>query len=854
MSRASAGRQLGAFRGMPMTTKPSYAELERRVIKLEAEVARNARYAGINRSLFEIAAAVGSSANLSELFPAIHRSLSAIIDTTNFFIALYDGGRDTITFPYQIHLKKVELSYLTGVTGRDCLTARVLESRQPLLMTRTEIEQQRAETGWDVALEEIPESWLGVPLIARNTLIGAMVVQSYEGPSFYDATDVETLSAVAVQVATAIERKQIEERLQASVGRFRRIIENVKEISIQGYDRERRVTFWNPASEKIYGYSEQEALGNRLEDLIIPPAMRDAVIGMIDRWVAGGEAIPPGELLLVDKYGRDVPVFSSHVLCESAAGREMFCIDIDLRPIKQAELALRESELKHRTFFSAINDAVFVYPYREQGFAPFIEVNDIACRRYGYTREELLQLTVANMNSGNNTVLQGAAEYRRQLLEKGQLVFEAKHVKKSGEIFPVEINANIIEQGGEPVILAVVRDISERKNSEREREKLEDQLRQAQKLESIGRLAGGVAHDFNNMLGVIIGRTDMIMDDVMSSPFHDDLLEIHKAASRSADLTRQLLTFARKQSVSLQVLDLNEKVADIYTILRRLIGEAIELSWQPCGNLWSVKMDPGQVDQILTNLCVNGRDAITGTGRIVINLGNIVVPPDHEFRAQGVTPGQFVVLTVTDNGCGIEKEVLDNLFEPFFTTKATGRGTGLGLATLYGIVRQNHGFVEVKSSPGRGSRFSVYLPRCEAIGRQAAETVIPWLPPKKNMTVLLVEDEPAILTMTEAMLKRLGFQVMAVESPQKALALAAEATASIDILLSDIVMPEMDGWQLAEKIAVLHPGICRVLMSGYTEEIAGVTKMVAEKGVYFIQKPFTKHELSSKLGMIIMSE
>ena len=837
-----------------MTTKPSYAELERRVQNLEAAVARNERYAGINRSLFEIAASVGSSANLAELFPAIHRSLSAIIDTTNFFIALYDEERDTITFPYQIHLKKVELPYLTGATGKDSLTVRVLESRQPLLITRAEIERQRAEKGWAVALEEIPESWLGVPLVSRDILIGAMVVQSYEGPSFYDATDVETLSAVAVQVATAIERKQIEERLQASVGRFRRIIENVKEISIQGYDRERRVTFWNPASEKIYGYSEQEALGQRLEDLIIPAAMRDWVVRMVDQWVAGGEAIPPGELVLVDKYGRDAPVFSSHVLIESEVGKtEMFCIDIDLQPIKQAELALRESELKHRTFFSAINDAVFVYPYREQGFAPFIEVNDIACRRYGYTREELLQLTVAEVNSGNNTVLQGAAEHRRQLLEKGQLVFEAKHVKKSGEIFPVEINANIVEQGGRPVVLAVVRDISERKNSEHEREKLEDQLRQAQKLESIGRLAGGVAHDFNNMLGVIIGRTDMIMDDVMSSPFHDDLLEIHKAASRSADLTRQLLTFARKQSVSLQVLDLNEKVADIYTMLRRLIGEAIELSWQPCGNLWSVKMDPGQVDQILTNLCVNARDAIAGTGRIAISLGNIVVSPEHEFRAQGVMPGQFVVLTVTDDGCGMEKEVLDNLFEPFFTTKATGRGTGLGLATLYGIVRQNLGFVEVKSSPGRGSRFSIYLPRCEAIGRQPVETVMPWLPPKKNMIVLLVEDEPAILTMTEAMLKRLGFQVMAVESPKKALALAAESAASIDILLSDIVMPEMDGWQLAEKIAVLHPGICRVLMSGYTEEIAGVSKMVAERGVYFIQKPFTKHELSSKLGMIIMS-
>ena len=836
-----------------MTTKPSYAELERRVHALEQEVARNGRYARINRSLFEIAASVGTSANLLELFPAIHRSLSAIIDTTNFFIALYDGELDTISSPYRVGLGSSGQSSRTATAGGDPLVAMVLRSRRPLLATRAEIGDWYGAAGLAVTQVEIPESWLGVPLVAGDVLVGAMVVLSYEGPSFYDATDVETLGVVASQIAIAIERKRIEERLRASVGKFRRIIENVNEISIQGYDEERRVTFWNPASEKIYGYSEEEALGRRLEDLIIPAGMRDWVVRMVDRWVKEGEPIPPGELLLVDKYGRDVPVFSSHVLVESAAGREMFCIDLDLRPIRQVELALRESELKHRTFFGAINDAVFVYPCQVQGPAPFIEVNEVACRRYGYSREEFLRLTVADVNGGGYADSPEMEEHRRLLLGRGHLVFEATHVKKSGEEMPVEINANLIDQGERPVVLAVVRDVSERKIAERERARLEDQLRQAQKLESIGRLAGGVAHDFNNMLGVILGRTEMIMDDVMSSPFHEDLMEIHKAARRSADLTRQLLTFARKQMVLPQVLDLNEKVADIYTMLRRLIGEAIDFSWQPCGNLWPVKMDPVQVDQILTNLIVNARDAITGPGRIAISLGNIEVSQKDASLARGALPGHYVVLTVSDNGCGMDKEVLDNLFEPFFTTKFGVGGTGLGLATLYGIVRQNRGFVEVKSSPGRGSRFSVYLPRCETAGHQPAEPAMPWLPPKKDMTVLLVEDETAILTMMEAMLKRLGFQVMAAGSPQKALEFAAECETPIDILLSDIVMPEMDGWKLAEKIAVLHPGVCRVLMSGYTDEIAGAVEMVTERGVYFIQKPFTKQELSKKLGMIIMS-
>lgn len=957
-----------------MTKNPPYAELERRVQVLAAEVARSKRQEGINRCLQEIIAAGGGAATLAELFSTIRQALSAIIDTSSFFIALYNQDRDLLTIPYRVDCRSTASSSCGGKSGGVFLVREVIESRCPQLLDKDEVARRHARAAMTVTREELPESWLGVPLIVGETLVGALVVQRYAEPG-YEQAEVESLTAIAAQVALVIECRQAEERLQASAVRFRRIIENVKEISIQGYDENRKVTFWNPASEKIYGYSEEEALGRQLEDLIIPAGMREWVIAGVERWVKEGEAIPAGELVLVDKHGRDVPVYSSHVLIDTAGGKEMFCIDLDLQPIKQAErllreanakfhaamdsldafvyvadmetgellflntktreqsgaevgdtcwkllqagqdgpchfctnhllldsagranpphvwefrntrmdrwyqcrdqairwpdgrlvrleiavditerkdveLALRESEARHRTFFNAINDALFVHPYREQGFLPFIEVNDVACRRYGYAREEFLRMTVLDLVGADSPARKDPPGICRRLLAEGQLVFEAVHVKKSGEEFPVEISASIIEQGGEPVILAVARDISERKNSEREREKLEDRLRQAQKLESIGRLAGGVAHDFNNMLGVILGRTEMIMDNLASPHVHEDLREIHKAACRSAELTRQLLAFARKQTVVPQVLDLNDKVADICTMLRRLIGEAIDLVWRPCPDLWPVKMDAGQVDQILTNLCVNARDAIDGAGRIEIELNNFVITPHHELCGQGAAPGQYVALTVTDSGCGMGKEVLDNLFEPFFTTKAVGQGTGLGLATVYGIVRQNNGFVQVKSAPGEGSRFGIYLPRCEPPGQRLTETLLPWLPPKRNVKVLLVEDEPAILIMIESMLRRMGFAVMAADSPKKALEFAERET-RIDILLSDIVMPEMDGWQLAEMIAALHPGVCRMLMSGYTEGL-DATGMAAEKGVHFIQKPFTRHELSSKLGMIILS-
>ncbi|MBU1567616.1 MAG: response regulator, partial [Proteobacteria bacterium] len=334
--------------------------------------------------------------------------------------------------------------------------------------------------------------------------------------------------------------------------------------------------------------------------------------------------------------------------------------------------------------------------------------------------------------------------------------------------------------------------------------------------------------------------------------WHEDLREIHRAADRSANLTRQLLAFARRQTVLPQRVDLSLKIPDSLSILRRLIGENIELSWHPGIDIWTVRIDPGQVDQILTNLCVNARDAITGNGRICIALHNAFLPGNPQSLAKEEQAGDFVVLSVTDNGCGMNEHVLANLFEPFFTTKAVGKGTGLGLATVYGIAMQNEGFVRVKSAPGQGSTFSVYLPRCISPAKNPVEN-----PPtvsrtvKDNQTVLLVEDEPAILALTTTMLLRLGYTVLAASTPSQAVHLAAEHQRPIDILLTDIIMPEMNGLQLAEKIRELHPTIERLFMSGYTDDV------IADHGVHgetlnFIQKPFTKKELANKFAEIFL--
>ncbi len=527
----------------------------------------------------------------------------------------------------------------------------------------------------------------------------------------------------------------------------------------------------------------------------------------------------------------------------------------DISERKKAEEAVKESALRIKKFFSAIHDAVFVHPFLEEGFGHFIEVNDIACERYGYSREEFFELTPANITHETFYKQHRTSEHRQKLFSEKCLVFEAVHIKKSGETFPVEINANIVEQDGKPYILAVVRDVTERKTAEAEKEKLVEQLQQSQKMESIGRLAGGIAHDFNNMLAVILGRTELIMDsDFDWLPFSEDLIEIEKAANRSADLTGQLLAFARKQAVAPQNLNLNQEIGDLLNMLKRIIGEQINLVWQPEDDLWPVKVDPGQVNQLLTNLCVNARDAIEdGSGEIVISSRNIHVLEKIDQKQQTTHSGEYVLLSVKDNGCGMNKEVQDKLFEPFFTTKEMGKGTGLGLSTVYGITYQNKGFIEVKTVEHQESTFNIYLPRSVVVTAKeshhkedesdSSET--------KAKTILLVEDEIAMLTLTKRILKRFGHEVLAFDNPKAALSAMKHSNKKFDLLLTDVIMPEMNGRQLAKAVAEIQTDIQCLFMSGYTDDILEGTGMW-ESEVHFLQKPYTKAELGSKLEEIFL--
>lgn len=401
------------------------------------------------------------------------------------------------------------------------------------------------------------------------------------------------------------------------------------------------------------------------------------------------------------------------------------------------------------------------------------------------------------------------------------------------------------DEGGNPVkSTGTVQDITDKKQAQEEKVQLEAQYRHAQKMESIGRLAGGVAHDFNNALSVIIGFTEFAAKDAdPKGQLHEDLTEVLKAAKRATEVTRQLLAFARKQIISPKVLDLNDAVESMLKMIQRLIGEDIDLTWLPGADLWFVKMDPSQIDQILVNLCINCRDAIKGVGKVTIETNTAIFDSAYCAEHAGFIPGEFILLAVSDNGCGIDKEILDSIFEPFFTTKDVDKGTGLGLATVYGIVKQNNGFINVYSEPDKGTTIKIYLSRHRAQKVEIQREPPTEIPIGRDETILLVEDDPSILKLVEKVLKECGYTVLPACKPSEAIDLAEGHASPIHLLVTDVIMPEMNGRKLSEQLQSQYPALKVIFMSGYTANAIAHHGVLGE-GMEFIQKPFSKTDLA----------
>jgi PAS domain S-box-containing protein len=515
--------------------------------------------------------------------------------------------------------------------------------------------------------------------------------------------------------------------------------------------------------------------------------------------------------------------------------------------ILNANTLLRESEEKFSKAFhlSPLMISLITFPEGR-----FVDVSDNFCYAVEYSREEMIGRTPLEMGLFENTSdfdsIMDLLRHKMSVLDEEVII-----CSRSGKYLTLFVSAEVISIAHVPHAIIVGIDITERKVADEERNKLEAQLRQSQKMESIGRLAGGVAHDFNNLLTAILGNTDLaLMEIERNHPLYSSLTVVMRAAERAADLTRQLLAFSRKQIIEPEPVDLGDLIENMHKMLARLIGEDIRLEILAPRQQCLIKADPGQIEQIIVNLVINARDAMPDGGRLILEVVDQYLDDEYVRRHPYTKAGEYVMLAVSDTGCGMTAEVKQHIFEPFFTTKPLGKGTGLGLATSYGAVKQHGGSIEVYSEPGHGTTFKIYFPRLmEEVARHKEPTRTEELPGGTE-TILLVEDDPGVLDFSLGVLKHLGYQVLAAASGEAALAQAEAHPAVIHLLITDVIMPGMNGRILADRLVSKRPDLRVLFSSGYTENVI-VHHGVLEEGISFLGKPFTVLSLARKVRDVL---
>ncbi len=781
-----------------MLEKPTYEKLKQRISYLEKALAKNS---GCGIDLFNN-----------------QKVISDIIENSGALIVIKDcEGKNLL-----VNRKWEEV---TGLKRENAIGKTDEELFPPAMAWQFRINDLRViESGKTIEVEEV-----------LNRPSGPLYFISIKFPLFDDTGDIIGLCGIITDIT---QRKLTEEALRISEKKYQSMFHNAQ-IALFKNSIDGKIIDINQRYAEMAGYSSvEECLAEfNPAEAWADPKGRDECINILRK----KGSVKDYETEIIRKDGSRIWILFSAKIFPKEGTLEGSIVDITQR--KQTERSLRESEARFKALHNASFGGITIH---DKGI--ILECNRGLADITGYSIDELIGM------DGLRLIAEKSRELVMQNILRGyEKPYEAFGVRKNGEEYPIRLEGRNIPYKGKQVRTVEFRDITEAKRSEEERKKLQDQLTQAQKMESMGRLAGGVAHDFNNMLGVILGYTELTLENIdPSSPLHANLQEIHHAAKRSVEITRQLLAFARQQTVAPRMLDLNDTIGSMLKMLQRLIGEDIELAWEPDPDLWPVKMDPAQIDQILANFCVNARDAISNVGRVIITTHNICIGEENQNRHEGVVSGDYVMLTFIDDGCGMTKEVLANLFEPFYTTKDVHEGTGLGLATVYGIVKQNQGFINVRSEPGMGTTFRIYLP-CPSdtgeIEKQAEQkTSVPEA--QKNETILLVEDEPAILNMATIILKKLGYTVLALNSPEKAVTMAGEYPGEIHLLITDVVMPKMNGKDLARNLLSLYPGLKCLFMSGYTANVIA-QHGVLDEGVQFIQKPFTKQDLGTKVRDVL---
>ncbi len=642
----------------------------------------------------------------------------------------------------------------------------------------------------------------------------------------------------AVRDMTA--QRQTQQAVALAEARFRDLYENAPTMLASLDPIGATIVDCNQAFANALGYAKDELIGRPVFDLY-SPGFLDAAAEVLRSFQRSGE-VNDAELQVRRKDGTALEVELNATAVRGRDGEILHSRSTwtDITERKRTEETLRASEEKYRSFFE--EDLAGNYVSTPEG--RLLDCNSSFAGIAGFDSvAAAMQSTLWSLYPSR----EGRESFLEMLRKHGRLQnHEHELRRRDGSLRRVIENAvgRFDEQGELVEIHGFLIDDTERR-------KAEEQLRQAQKIEAIGQLAGGVAHDFNNLLGVIIGYSDLLRKDLgHAHPGQARLEQIRKAADRAAGLTRQLLAFSRKQVLEPQVLDLNAVVSDVEKMLRRLIGEHIQLVSELGQDLGRAKVDPGQLEQVIVNLAVNARDAMPGGGRLIIETDNVDLDDSYARTHPGARPGPQVMLAVSDTGRGMDAETLSHVFEPFFTTKEPGKGTGLGLATVYGIVKQSGGFIAVYSEPGRGSTFKIYLPRVEGDAAARPSRADKERAAGGSETVLLLEDEPSLRLMLRELLEEAGYTVIECAKPYEALSAGQSEVRPIHLMLTDVIMPQMTGPQVAERLQGLRPRMKVLYMSGYTDD-AIAQHGVLEPGTEFITKPFTRDTVLRRVRKLL---
>jgi len=755
---------------------------------------------------------------------------AAIFDKAPFAIALTDETNGATLSVNDAFLRLFEYTR-EEVLGR---TSRELHITDPESYSRVGAEMRQNGRVRDFECTRLTRSGarLALSLCVERTSVGG-----------------RPLVLTTIQDITA--RKQAEDRLTAERERLAVTLHSIGDAVI-ATDVEARITVFNGAAEALTGWTAADALGRPLHEVfrIVHEETGEPVTSPVDKVLREGVIVGlANHTALIARDGSERPIADSGAPIRDPEGRITGVVLVfrDQTGERAAERMLRASEARFRALFEQAAMGVALLETRT---GRFLEVNESFAAMLGYTRDELRRTSWETLTHPDDLPLNRVGVQRMEARREPYRC-EKRYLAKDGSIVWTRLTVSPVNEENETLRmqLAIVEDITEQRRVREALLKAEERFHQAQKLESVGRLAGGVAHDFNNLLTVILSYTEMMREALADggAASAEDLNEIHAAGVRARDLTRQLLAFARKQVIAPISLDLNAVVRDSQRMLQRLLGEDIDLRVSLEPGLWLVHADPSQVEQVLMNLAVNARDAMARGGTLTIETHNTTTADADEDTPE--TSREWAQLTVRDSGSGMSPEVMAHLFEPFFTTKEQGRGTGLGLATVYGIVQQAHGLVHAESAPGQGTTFHVRLPRTQ-VARPPSTGRRPAAPRGGSEGVLLVEDEPQVREVTARALRAAGYTVTTFPTPQAALGIPTEELRRIRLLVTDVVMPGLDGRALSDELCKRHPGLRALYVSGYTQDAIAV-RGVLDAGIEFLAKPFEISALLSRIRAIL---